>query len=112
MEKKKNILEKNIYKLNILLAIILTFLIGFIIGGQRVLMKASQHSVKPCNCSRQMHKPCAKKGMMNKSPNKEEIIIKEISPEEANKRIQEIENKMNRMHEEIMQQHRNFFNIR
>ncbi|MCT4575152.1 MAG: hypothetical protein OIF36_05005 [Alphaproteobacteria bacterium] len=104
-------MEKNIYKLNILLAIILTFLIGFIIGGQRVLLKTS-NSIKPCNCSKHMHNQCSKSKMMKKLPNKEEIVIKEISPEEANKKIQEIENKMNKMHNEIMQQHRNFFNIR
>lgn len=86
MEKQDSFIKKNIYSINIVLAFVLVFSIGFLVGGQRTMMHTKKtmmlngmssgyhqtmKSHKSCKCTdcamRKQTTTCSSCGMSNKS---------------------------------------------
>jgi hypothetical protein len=128
MAQKETFLKKNIYQINIVLAFVFVFSLGFMIGGQRAMVHAKRYAMHnsmakskgKCDCamkkkSMQSKKECPfkKKQQAKHQPKSNtNVVVKELSGEEAKAEFNRVQNEMNQMHNKIMQQHRQFFNQR
>lgn len=115
MEKKDTFLKKNIYSINIILAFFLIFIAGFILGGLRTMahVKQSMPYYKMQQTAPQQHKckRCSKKASASGVKITQQGT-KTLSEEEAKKEMQRIQAEMDRVQQEIMEQHKRFFNFR
>ena len=116
MAEKQTFFRKNIYTMNIIFALILVFMIGFMMGAGRTMVHTKRAMMKKGayrQCSQmKKKKSCgAKMGKIQPKQNMN-VTIRELSPEEAKAEFIKTQKEINEVHNRIMEQHKKFFNNR